>query len=96
MQYNIQYYLFLLKSLTLLEQMVKKQAVSPLLSPKAEEITQELLTAIGDYIEIVKEEWIKSEFWDIVLSDDWARELYYSEPDEKNWFDRKEDEDEDE
>ncbi len=87
---TIAYYEFLLKSLRLLKEMVEIENVPSALHPKSQEITNDLLSAVVDYIAIIEKEVIKSKFWDYVLSDEWALRLYYSEPDEENWDDEEE------
>lgn len=83
MQPTLEYYKFLLKSLNLLKEMVEAENVPAVFTPKSQEITKELLSAIVDYMSIIQKEIYKLQFWDWVMSTDWARKLYFSMPDEE-------------
>jgi len=91
---TIAYYEFLLTCLSQLKKMVETENVPAAMHPKSQEITTELLMAIVDYTAIIQKELYKLRFWEWVLSDPWARKLYYDEPDTLNWDDEEEDDDE--
>lgn len=90
MQPTIAYYQFLLTCLCQLKEMVEAENVPAAFHPKSQEITKELLSAIVDYIAIIQKELYKCLFWDWVLTDPWARKLYYSTIDDLNWEDEEE------